>query len=449
MDENAACRINLALNTNHSKRKLVIIDKGDDVFKQICSFLYSKFSVSKKKKICLYTNNEPFTDFSTLCDDMLIIVCLDDEKPIENCTNAYRMRTVCEWDIVAEKSSIDKSAINQLQNIAKMEGMMKCVGMPDLHPGNQFPIGVACRSTKLYPQLVGQDIGCGMSLFSTNHSWAVSNRDLERMVHVLQQTEFKGKRYKGFLHDDPMLLMHDVSFGTIGAGNHFAEFQFVKEMLIPGYLDKDKLHLLIHSGSRTLGEAILKTFMEDKDRYLLYHDGCVEWARSNRAAIAETVAEACSVELTDQIVDICHNNVVMERKKVEDGKIEEITYLHRKGVAPTDKGLIAIPGSRGTSTYLVLPTEDVGVHEKYNKSVAHGAGRMYSRKDIEERMRKRYGKKRDEDMVEMHVVYRDRSLILQEAPEAYKNIDDVIQDLVDAGLVKVVAILTPVLTCKI
>ena len=47
-----------------------------------------------------------------------------------------------------------------------MEGMRLCVGMPDLHAGNQFPVGAAFVADRIYPALIGGDIGCGMSLFA-------------------------------------------------------------------------------------------------------------------------------------------------------------------------------------------------------------------------------------------------------------------------------------------
>src|SRR5690349_3142938 len=123
-------------------------------------------------------------------------------------------------------------ALRQLHATAKLEGMSLAVGFPDLHPGKGSPVGAAfVINGHIYPYLIGGDIGCGMALFKTNlgrcdvklDRWARIPFDLEHawtneidevvINEELQPTEF------------------DVSLGTLGGGNHFAELQTVEEIL--------------------------------------------------------------------------------------------------------------------------------------------------------------------------------------------------------------------------
>ncbi len=105
-----------------------------------------------------------------------------------------------------------------------------------------------------------------------------------------------------------------------------------------------------------------------------------------------------------------------------------------------------IPGSRGSFSYLVKP---LGNGESRAWSLAHGAGRKWARSEARLRMRERFGK---EQLVQTslgsRVICGDRDLLYEEAPAAYKNIEAVIQDLVDAGLVSVIATFRPLLTYK-
>ena len=104
------------------------------------------------------------------------------------------------------------------------------------------------------------------------------------------------------------------------------------------------------------------------------------------------------------MLDVCHNAVTPH-----DGG-----WLHRKGAAPHDRGVVAIPGSRGALTYLVEPIGDGSVA---GFSLAHGAGRKWTREGARSRMRERF---RAADLVRTPlggaVVCEDRDLLFEEAP---------------------------------
>ena len=117
-----------------------------------------------------------------------------------------------------------------------------------------------------------------------------------------------------------------------------------------------------------------------------------------------------------------------------------------KGAAPADKGLVVIPGSRGDFSYLVMPLVDC--HDALD-SLAHGAGRKWARSDCVGRLAHKF--KSDElrkTRFGSTVVCSDKELLYEEAPQAYKDVDDVVASLVDAGLVRLIARFKPLLTYK-
>jgi len=246
---------------------------------------------------------------------------------------------------------------------------------------------------------------------------------------------------------------YEHSLGTIGGGNHFAELQSVESVMdatacAAAGVTGDGVYLCVHSGSRGFGEAILwehvaqfradgvEVASEEGVRYLARHEHARGWATANRELIAERVVERLKTQAT-RVVDVCHNWV----------EAREGLWVHRKGAAPSTEAMVVIPGSRGAFSYLVMPT---GSGERSGFSLAHGAGRKWSRSDCRGRLEKRFAAK---DLVRTelgsHVICEDKELLYEEAPQAYKNITVVIEDLVQAGLIKVVAVLRPLVTYKV
>jgi release factor H-coupled RctB family protein len=122
--------------------------------------------------------------------------------------------------------------------------------------------------------------------------------------------------------------------------------------------------------------------------------------------------------------------------------------LHRKGTAPADRGLVPIPGSRGTLSYLVEPL--AATLPQTLASLAHGAGRKFDRASMHGRIRtgKSDRAKLARNPFGGVIVCEDRNLLVEEAPEAYKSIDRVIADLTEFGLARVVASFRPLVTFK-
>ena len=380
---------------------------------------------------------------------------------------------------------IEGQAVRQLYAAANLEGVRLAVGFPDLHPGKGSPVGAAFVTDRLiYPHLIGGDIGCGMALFKTDllrrkaklDRWASLSFDLEYPWEGDVREDLTAHRLHTTSFDDAL--------GTIGGGNHFAELQAVERIFDAGEFDalglgKDHLVVLVHSGSRGLGEATLRAHVDEHraagvssdseaaDAYLGGHDFAVRWAKANRELIARRFVAALGAE-AECLWDGCHNSIIHSSRssrcesdstsvrhkwsgltsaatgfmKVDSADV----WIHRKGAVEASGGIVVIPGSRGAMSYLVKP---IGDGESHAWSLAHGAGRKWSRSDARQRMRERF------DVSELvqtplgsRVICEPRDLLYEEAPAAYKNIEAVIGDLVDAGLVSVIATLRPLLTYK-
>ncbi|MES2819208.1 MAG: RNA ligase RtcB family protein [Pseudomonadota bacterium] len=358
--------------------------------------------------------------------------------------------------IAADDTWIEGKAIQQLETTARLPGMQRVAGMPDLHPGRGYPVGAAFFSVgRLYPALVGNDIGCGMALWRTDIDMAKLNLDkLEKRLGSLDAPldDSWQDAVQGFALPP---CGHERSLGTIGGGNHFAELQqldhsYDDAALAQLGIDRKQLLLLVHSGSRGLGEAILREQVElfghqgleagtdASAHYLARHAGALRFAEANRQLIARRMLERLRAE-GEPLLDINHNLVSSARIDGLDG------WLHRKGATPSDQGVLVIPGSRGDYSYLVQPLAD----PRSLLSLAHGAGRKWMRSECKDRLAARYSVKQlERTALGSRVICADRALIYEEAPQAYKAIDSVVGALREAGLLRVLARLKPVLTYK-
>jgi release factor H-coupled RctB family protein len=347
-------------------------------------------------------------------------------------------------------SWIESGALAQCRQVAALDGMIHVAAMPDLHPGKGAPIGAAMASTVLYPFLVGSDIGCGIAVFPIRLRHAVPEKlaarfpNLDGALDPVQDA------------DDPAWAVvegdipagHLEGLGTVGRGNHFVELARIETVFDPDHTSRlgvapRDLVLIVHSGSRGLGERILRAHTEvhgagpaaDPAAYLAAHDEAVRWGSLNRRLMAARVAQALGTEPTEPIVDQCHNLV----------EIRSGVYLHRKGAAPGDGRDVLIAGTRGSRSYLVAAHAGPDA----NHSVAHGAGRKMSRADA---LRRGRAKHTVEELrrtpIGSLVVCGDRQLLFEEAPTAYKRIEQVITDLVDHNLATPIATTVPLITYK-
>ncbi|HVY69415.1 MAG TPA: RNA ligase RtcB family protein [Verrucomicrobiae bacterium] len=359
--------------------------------------------------------------------------------------------------IASSASWIEGEAIRQLHATARLDGVRLAVGLPDLHPGKGHPVGAAFATEGiLYPAIIGGDIGCGMGLWRTDLPRRKAKLDRWVSLPFDLEQPWEGDVASRLARNGLASTPYDSAFGTVGGGNHFAELQAVEEVMDAGAfagleLAQDCLVALIHSGSRGTGESLLREVASrhgasglevdspDAQSYLERHDEAVRWARASRALIAERFLAMLGATHAP-VLDIGHNQITP--RDTEAGRL----WVHRKGAAAADDGPVVIPGSRGTLSYLVQPLGD-GSGSAW--SVAHGAGRKWTRSESRGRVRERF---RPPHLTQTElggrVICEDRDLLYEEAPMAYKKIETVIQDLVDAGLISVIATLRPLLTYK-
>lgn len=352
------------------------------------------------------------------------------------------------------KSWLEDAATRQLQQVAALPGVTAVAAMPDLHPGKYGPVGCAIEAQLVYPQLVGSDIGCGMGLYRLDV--AARKLRLDKLADRLVELDKPWHGDAAAMLAEARLTAGDFdgSLGTIGGGNHFCEVQAIEAIVDPetatqSGLDAEQAFVLVHSGSRGLGHSILLRHLGEGGMvtldpaseaglaYLAAHDHAVAWARLNRRIIAERAARAAHAQAM-LVADLAHNMV----------EIGEGGALHRKGAAAADRGLVPVPGSRGSLSYLVAPLHPA--RPEALASLAHGAGRKYDRASMHGRVPAR---RSDVARLERNpwggiVVCGDRDLLVEEAPDAYKSIERVIDDLVDHGLARIVATFRPLVTFK-
>ena len=279
-----------------------------------------------------------------------------------------------------------------------------------------------------------------------------------------------------------------TQIGTLGSGNHFLEVQYVQKIYEPEIaacfgLEENQVVVLIHCGSRGLGHQVctdyLKTMNEAMRRYgielpdrqlacvpadspegqdyLGAMGAAANFAWANRQAITHFTREAFKSvfepSVTMRVVyDVSHNIAKREQHTVSGEKREVL--VHRKGATRSfpahspflpaayhEAGQpVLIPGSMGTASYVLVGTERA-MEETFG-TVCHGAGRALSRTAAKKGRDARVETQKLEDQ---GIILRSdtRDGILEEIPEAYKDIDAVVDVVHNAGLARKVARLRP------
>ena len=377
---------------------------------------------------------------------------------------------------------VEASARVQLVNLSKLPIIHHHVAaMPDVHTGIGATVGsVIATHRAIIPAAVGVDIGCGMmaartSLTADDLDEPVLKRVFDRISRDVPVGREQHKEsdaltaaakphergLRKILHDHPQLQKRFpraqnwvCQMGSLGGGNHFIEV----------CLDEsNRVWVMLHSGSRGIGNAIGTYFIElarrDAERQQLHlpdrdlayfqegaehfddYVAAVGWAQgyaaANRDAMMDLVLAALrrhlpTFEVTDQAVNCHHNYVEQERHFGAD------VWVTRKGAIRARHGdLGIIPGSMGARSYIVRGR---GSEESF-QSCAHGAGRRMSRTQAQKQFTR-------QDLAEQTagVVCRKDGGVIDEIPGAYKSIDEVMANQTD--LVEVVHTLKQVVCVK-
>lgn len=378
---------------------------------------------------------------------------------------------------------IEQQAMNQLRNIASLPFVHHHVAaMPDVHLGIGATVGSVIPTHKaIVPASVGVDIGCGMMAVETD----LNARDLpdnlsgvrsaiEAAVPVgfgmhpvkrvpEQAASTVGDGLEKILQRHPKLAPKRNQgkpqkwarqIGTLGGGNHFIEV----------CLDtKGQVWIMLHSGSRGIGNQIGRYFISAAKEELLRRDVnlpdrnlawldegtesfddyvfAVQWAQdyaaTNREVMMGNVVKALrktlpAFEVQAAAINCHHNYVAKERHYGAD------VYVTRKGAIRAGAGELGIiPGSMGARSYIVRGR---GNAEAFH-SCAHGAGRKMSRTQA----RKRFSHRDLENQTRGVECRKDKGVV-DEIPAAYKDIDQVMANQED--LVEVVATLKQVVCVK-
>lgn len=340
---------------------------------------------------------------------------------------------------------VEGRAEEQLEQVSRWPGILEISAFPDLHPGRYGPVGAAFLADRVYPQLIGPDIGCGMSVFRLDLPERKFRADKAvKRLSVLDDGADAEEAETAL--GERCVRLSTSGLGTIGGGNHFCEVQVVTRASDGSPIRTGELCLLVHSWSRGVGAEIFRqtasswihgyeTGSPEAEAYLSLHDEAVFWASANRCMIAKLAAEAlrCQAEM---VCDAVHNAV--ERT--------EVGWVHRKGAARPDRGFAPLAGSRDAESFLMR------VHDNARAlgSVSHGAGRKHDRSSMHGRIQKTRsaleGMRRNP--WGGHVVCADSNLLIEEAGKAYKDPSAVVSELERAEAATRVATLRPLLTYK-
>lgn len=377
---------------------------------------------------------------------------------------------------------LDSATRQQLLNVAQLPAVFGHVAaMPDVHLGKGATVGSVIATKKaIIPAAVGVDIGCGMIAACTT----LDAKDLDeptlkkvfaqigRDVPVGFEQHADARRHEDDAQPLAPALEHITGrhpgvvkrigrhshwvnqLGTLGGGNHFIEV----------CLDEaGRVWVLLHSGSRGIGNAIGSHFIElarrdmerldtqlpDRDLAYLeegtaHFDDYVEavgwaqdYARRNREVMLGLVLAALRrhtrpFDVTSEAVNCHHNYVAREHHFGED------VWVTRKGaIRAGRRELGIIPGSMGAQSYIV---RGKGNPDSFESS-AHGAGRRLSRNAAA----KQYSEKDLAAQTQGIICRKDRGVV-DEIPAAYKPIDEVMANQSD--LVEVVHTLKQVLCVK-
>ncbi len=328
------------------------------------------------------------------------------------------------------------------------------------------------------------------------------NKILNKGLEALQEEGYAGKddvencEEKGRMREASSSAVSEHAknrgrdqLGTLGSGNHFCEIQKVEQIFDQETAEafgvfKDQIVIMIHTGSRGLGHQNCKDYLRVAEKEMARNNislpdkqlACMpfdsnpgqefframsaacNFAWANRQMISFYVRKVWKEVLggpLDLLYDVAHNIAKIEEHEFLGKKMKLI--VHRKGATRAFPAghpdvprkynktgqPVLIPGSMGTPSFILAGTENPGAWH----TVCHGAGRTMSRREATRRFK---GKELVGNLKERGVLVKSHSMkgISEEAPSAYKDIQDVVEVVHGAGLAKKVAQLTPLAVVK-
>ena len=378
---------------------------------------------------------------------------------------------------------IEDEAITQIQRMCDYPLSEKIRIMPDVHAGKGCTIGTTMTiSDKAVPNIVGVDIGCGM--FTVNiGKGEIDLAKFDEAAHFIpsgtnvwegRQTHYDLTQLVCYRDlKDPRRI--ERSIGTLGGGNHFIEIDRSHD---------GTCYLVIHSGSRNLGKQVAEHYQklaielaQGKEEYFNKRDEIIRTYKEQgrrteiQAALKELRWEKHQSEVPDDLCylqgkyleDYLHDiKICQDFAKLNREKIAEV-LLDRTGVTggdsfhtihnyiDTDEMILrkgAIAAHEGERVLIPINMRDGSIiaigkgNPEWNYSAPHGAGRLMSRSSAKERL------SMTEYQEAMKGIYTTsvNEKTLDEAPMAYKSLEDIIDVIDDA--VCIIEILKPIYNFK-
>ena len=272
--------------------------------------------------------------------------------------------------------------------------------------------------------------------------------------------------------------------GTLGAGNHFLEIQRVTDIFDEetakqgGIVDENQILIMIHCGSRGFGHQVATDYLKIQEQaarkyniwlpdrqlacapakskegqdYFAAMKCAVNYSFTNRLVMTQWVRETFEnvfgrswedMEM-HPVYALCHNVVKLEEHTINGGKRK--FFVHRKGATRAFPGdLVLVAGTMGTASFILKGTEKAML-ETFGSSV-HGAGRAMSRHAA---IRKYRGERVKQELAQMGITAKSTHLkiLAEEAPQAYKDVNMVIESIHGAEISLKVAKMVPIGVCK-
>lgn len=399
--------------------------------------------------------------------------------------------------------TLDGATLNQMHEAMNHDWVIRGALMPDAHLGYGLPIGgVVMTKDVVVPSWVGYDIGCGMAAVKTQflvdqitmeERWSIYNRIVDTVplgvgvyrkkpIMTVRQVRFViGKECSDFM-DSAFDQKAVANCGSLGSGNHFIEI---------GYDETKHVWIIIHSGSRGIGHACATHYMGlaqpnsgskegsfpldvnsavGKD-YIKDLNFMLEFALINRAVLLNDVLNCMYSVLVDGYQEVPFSYKSEKNMVKHDGRILEFInrnhnhaeskwfkgdpskeysgylsnmtemWVHRKGATHAEEGMMGvIPGNMRDGSFIVQGKgADVSLC-----SSSHGAGRILGRKEAKRSLNTIDFVDTMKDVV--CGVNNDPGGLIDEAPDAYKNIFTVMEEQSD--LVEVKHHVLPIINVK-
>jgi tRNA-splicing ligase RtcB len=368
----------------------------------------------------------------------------------------------------------DEKTLAQARNLANLPLAFHHVAlMADAHVGYGMPIGgVLATRGQIIPHAVGLDIGCGVRGWGTNIPLVQLAPHRDAILHEIMRAVPQGFEWHKGSQSHRTELFDDVpdvpalraeldkaakQLGTLGGGNHFIELQAEDAGTSLREDDSSQdgplVWAMVHSGSRNVGKQMAEHYdtlaREDNARrnsdvprerglahldvgsgpgaeYLEVMQWCMRFAKESRRLMAEATQSAIAQFFPDvrpaAAIDVHHNYAAIETH------YGERVVVHRKGAVRAEETVL-IPGSMGTATYV----GQGNCNPESFCSCSHGAGRAMGRKAAKREL------SRDHVLAglaeaDIKLAKAKKGDVAEEAPEAYKDIEEVMRsqhDLVE------------------